>query len=572
MNSAVLPDNDPEAALGQARHASRLAGEHPGVSCICLTYARPEVLEEAIHSFLQQDYAGPKELIVLNDYDAQLLELDHPEVLVVNLPRRLRTVGEKMNLAVSLAAHDLLFVWDDDDIYLPHRLTFSVAKLDVQRGFFKPDKAWHWNSGTLSGPAKNVFHSGSCWARRLFDEVGGYPAEGSGYDQVFEQRLERRFPSVTTAYDIRPEDIYYIYRWGGTNSYHMSGFGDYQPGANVGHEHVAAYVQGRAEQAGIRRGRIVLRPHWRDDYQRLVTDFLRSPAASRAEPPGEPHAAPRPAGELAYLIVAHHQPKHLARLVRALDQEHSHFFIHVDKRAAMAPFKAAVPRQANVVLLPDRVPVRWGRLSVVRAVLKLLRAAAGSGHAFKYYTLLSGSDYPIKSRQEIHARLLASDCQFIRVDRRLVGEPNAHFEFIKRLPPGTYFGDLVPYHGSMYWSLTADCVNFILAFLKENPGFVDLHRQVHAPDEIFFHSLVKASPFAEAIVHDFERGTCADDLLHANHYIDWGGRRPRENLTLDERDFADLLASAALFARKFHQEKSRQLLDLIDDRVHASKR
>jgi hypothetical protein len=239
----------------------------------------------------------------------------------------------------------------------------------------------------------------------------------------------------------------------------------------------------------------------------------------------------------------------------------------------MAPFKAAVPRQANIVFLPDRVPVRWGRLSVVRAVLKLLRAAAGSGHAFKYYTLLSGSDYPIKSRREIDARLRASDRQFIRIDRRLVGEPrNAHFEFIKRLPPGTYFGDLVPYHGSMYWSLTADCVNFILAFLKENPGFVDLHRQVFAPDEIFFHSIVKASPFAEAIVHDFERGTCADDLLHANHYIDWGGRRPRESLTLDELDFADLLASEALFARKFHQEKSRKLLDLIDDRVHAIRR
>src|SRR5579864_353195 len=239
----------------------------PAVSCICLTYARPEVLEEAIHSFLKQDYAGPKELIVLNDYDGQLLELVHPEVLVVNLPRRVRTVGEKRNLAVSLAAHDLLFVWDDDDVYLPHRLTFSVAKLDVQRGFWKPDKAWHWDSGTLSGPAKNVFHSGSCWTRRLFDEVGGYPAEGMGHDQVFERRLERRFPGVTTAYDIRREDIYYIYRWGGTSSYHLSGSGDQQPGANVGHEHVAAYVQRRAEQGSIRHGRIVLHPQWQDDYQ-----------------------------------------------------------------------------------------------------------------------------------------------------------------------------------------------------------------------------------------------------------------------------------------------------------------
>jgi cellulose synthase/poly-beta-1,6-N-acetylglucosamine synthase-like glycosyltransferase len=38
----------------------------PPVSCFCLTYGRPCLLEEAIHSFLQQDYAGPKEMIVLN--------------------------------------------------------------------------------------------------------------------------------------------------------------------------------------------------------------------------------------------------------------------------------------------------------------------------------------------------------------------------------------------------------------------------------------------------------------------------------------------------------------------------
>ena len=40
----------------------------PAVSCICPTYGRPELLEEAIYCFLLQDYPGPKELIVLNDY------------------------------------------------------------------------------------------------------------------------------------------------------------------------------------------------------------------------------------------------------------------------------------------------------------------------------------------------------------------------------------------------------------------------------------------------------------------------------------------------------------------------
>jgi hypothetical protein len=140
----------------------------------------------------------------------------------------------------------------------------------------------------------------------------------------------------------------------------------------------------------------------------------------------------------------------------------------------------------------------------------------------------------------------------MRIDRNLVGEPpNAHFWFLKDLPDGKYVSDLTLYYGSMYWLLTAACVRFILNFLHANPGYLALHQNVFAPDEIVFHTLVKHSPFVGAIT-----------------YIDRAGRRPRTNLTLDDRDFADLLASDALFARKFHETHSRRLLDLIDAHIH----
>ncbi|HEY0737769.1 MAG TPA: DUF6065 family protein [Herpetosiphonaceae bacterium] len=260
------------------RWAAQLTAPPP-VSCICLTYARPALLEEAIFSFLQQEYAGPKELIVVNDYDQQILEFDHPEVRVINLPRRLRTVGEKMNLAVALASHDLLFVWDDDDIYLPHRIAFSVEQFAPAKGFFKPDEAWFWSQGAVSGPTKNFFHVGSCYTRTLFDAVRGYAAEGSGYDWRFEQRLAQSVPGSTTTYAIQPEDIYYIYRWDGTGSYHMSAFGEYTPDANVGHREVEAYVQRSADAGEILRGRIQLIPQWRHNYGERVAEQLRAAPA-----------------------------------------------------------------------------------------------------------------------------------------------------------------------------------------------------------------------------------------------------------------------------------------------------
>ncbi len=260
-----------------------MTNQHPPVSCICLTYGRPHVLEEAIYSFLLQDYPGRKELIVLNDYAGQTLLFDHPEVRVLNLPKRFHTVGEKMNAVVALAAHELLFVWDDDDIYLPHRLSFSIEHFSAQKGFFKPSQAWFLHDGELSVAGNSLFHVGSCWSRELFDAVQGYAAEGTGYDLLFEKRLAQRFANATTPCDIKLEELYYLYRWGGTASYHMSQFGALKAGENVGHPEVESFVQQQASRGEIPLGLIPLQPSWQTDYRQLVASYIANLAAEPAQ-------------------------------------------------------------------------------------------------------------------------------------------------------------------------------------------------------------------------------------------------------------------------------------------------
>jgi glycosyltransferase involved in cell wall biosynthesis len=312
--------------------------------------------------------------------------------------------------------------------------------------------------------------------------------------------------------------------------------------------------------------------------------------------------------KLAYLILAHNQPHHLARLVQALNHENAYFFIHIDKKVDSAPFKQLIPSGNNITFISNRVKVYWGGLSVVKATLNLMKAAVKAGPDFKYYTLLSGSDYPSKNKHEIYEQLQSSDKQFIRIDRKLNGEPRTgyfykvekyhlwqdscffnartHHRFMdirqriqgqvnrlidKYLPKRSGYGNMTPYHGSMYWSLTGECVQFILTFLKKDPGYIRFHKFVHAPDEIFFHTIVKHSPFAEAISQDFAEGIYPDHLLHGNHFIDWQGLRKRHNLTLDERDIDDLLLSDALFARKFDEKRSDKLLDMLDEQIHYAK-
>ena len=99
------------------------------VSCYCPTYGRVHCLEEAVECFLRQDYKGPKELVILNDYSEQQLFFDHPEVKVYNLPYRIKPLGAKFNATVALCSGDVLMCWEDDDIYLPNRISYSLSQM-----------------------------------------------------------------------------------------------------------------------------------------------------------------------------------------------------------------------------------------------------------------------------------------------------------------------------------------------------------------------------------------------------------------------------------------------------------
>src|SRR5581483_9236967 len=115
----------------------------PRVSCICLTFGRPWFLEEAIESFLRQDYPGDAELLVLNDYAEQRLVFHgDPRIKLINCATRFDSIGEKRNAAIGAASGEILLTWDDDDISLPGRIRQSVEAIQAGRKFFRP--AWSW--------------------------------------------------------------------------------------------------------------------------------------------------------------------------------------------------------------------------------------------------------------------------------------------------------------------------------------------------------------------------------------------------------------------------------------------
>jgi len=293
--------------------------------------------------------------------------------------------------------------------------------------------------------------------------------------------------------------------------------------------------------------------------------------------------------KVAYLLVAHHQPEHLARLIKSLDCDWACFFIHIDLKSDINIFKYYVPDQENIIFLEggDRYSVNWGGFSVVQAVLSLLSETYAADSQFQRFCLLSGSDYPVKPLKTIHD-MFSTDIEFMSVERILSTESwNSHAGFVSyhhfidsnsqqdRDKSGKIQRDLYDgfplYHGSAWWSLTGNCVEYIIDFLESNPDYTEFHKTTFCPDEIYFQSIVKNSPFCHRLIHDYEtRNDFTEFSLlneHGCHYIDWNSKNTKLPKVLDLGDYYFLLKTEMLFARKFESGKSSSILSAIDDYI-----
>lgn len=243
----------------------------PSISCLCLTFARPELLEEAIQSFLNQDYAGEKELLILNDFHLQNITIDHPEISVINLPRKVNTLGEKRNMAAALSSGEVLFPWDDDDISLPFRVSQSIDFLIKENTeYYKPTTAFNWNNGQIDNIGENNFHAQCCYTRELFNKAL-YGVMGSGEDQEFDAKVARILnKKISTV--VLPHENFYLYRWAGTGSYHISVINN--QGGISAEDLLLQQQTAKAKVNEIPSGQIFLTPNWKIDYQAQANNFI----------------------------------------------------------------------------------------------------------------------------------------------------------------------------------------------------------------------------------------------------------------------------------------------------------
>jgi glycosyltransferase involved in cell wall biosynthesis len=105
---------------------------YPPISVIVATRDRPGLLERAVASILGQNYPGTIECIVVYDH-VEVRELELPvgrnrALKVIANGRRPGLPGGR-NSGVDAATGELLAFCDDDDIWLPAKLSRQVAQL-----------------------------------------------------------------------------------------------------------------------------------------------------------------------------------------------------------------------------------------------------------------------------------------------------------------------------------------------------------------------------------------------------------------------------------------------------------
>jgi hypothetical protein len=219
---------------------------------------------------------------------------------------------------------------------------------------------------------------------------------------------------------------------------------------------------------------------------------------------------------IAYIIVAHHRPDSIVRMVRRLYAPAHVFLIHYDANSRDADLQriAVGLKEFENVKFLKRFKCRWGDVGNMRGVLDGIGELAKLDFIHDYAIQVSGLDYPIKSNAQIQERLTsAAGRSFMeaapwpipnwlngraikRIENYHIHLPFPHWFRragwqpawqhltipMKRKIPG----DLNPYFGSAFWYLHRNCLQYIHEYTMRHPEYVDFFTHTLLSDESLY--------------------------------------------------------------------------------------
>lgn len=264
----------------------------------------------------------------------------------------------------------------------------------------------------------------------------------------------------------------------------------------------------------------------------------------------------------AYLIITHNEFEVLQRLVSALDDEMNDIFIHYDRKVRELPVIST--EKSGLHVLDDRVDVRWGTVSQIKAEYALFEAAVRVG-GYSHYILISGTHFPLMSNEKIAAYLANHEGQTLLPYMENANDYQVDMKMRRiNILPGTLIwrvslkiqrmlGIRINKHTRFYnagnWvCLSEAAARYLIGRKKE---ILNKYRFSFCGDEFFVPTELMASSLADTVVFSKELLKFEIGRSNARAYT--------------AEDYDELMASGCLFARKLVGD----YIDLID-RIYGS--
>lgn len=194
--------------------------------CLCPTYGRPKLVENAVACFLSQDYDLDKRAFAILD-DADQINggvIPGENVHIVSTPSRFPSLSAKYNFLLSTRSnwYDAVIVWDDDDVYCPWHLSRYAEALANHR-WAHPTEVWSDYTGRLAlERAQGRFHGSLGIRRDLLEEIGGWiDTPRADFDQQQIQACARL--GGEPGRPDRDDLPSYVFRWQSTGAGHCQG-------------------------------------------------------------------------------------------------------------------------------------------------------------------------------------------------------------------------------------------------------------------------------------------------------------------------------------------------------------
>ena len=314
----------------------------------------------------------------------------------------------------------------------------------------------------------------------------------------------------------------------------------------------------------------------------------------------------------AYLILAHNQPLQLERLLSRLNQPCVYFYIHIDRKSKDLEALMALQNKYSNATFISINKVNWMGYHMVDSTLKLMQLAIDSGIDFKYVVLMSGQDYPIRSNACINDFFTRHNTDFIYFDNVSIMPPNfghkvnyyhymdmeainprnpnknklltylyfgLHKRFRKHFPIRKFYKGMQPFFGSQWFALRLETIQYILQFIKQNPGYVSYMKHTEGPDELFFQTIIlnserKTNVYGYNKYLEYLKTRKPGDQFNPGYsslrYMDWGAHLKSKPAVLDLSYYQALKTEDYLYARKVDEKISAELLHKIDATLLSS--